>query len=136
MKGQKHELEADLASLQRPQYSKSEYEKLYRASLLWFTSLDVIEQIESVINPTDESVYKTDPSAKQRYQNIIDNTTPPKNFNYKFIETVDKRAKLFADYIKEEISTNYEIYDFYGSVYLDEPNTTWRGKKLIDRLDY
>ncbi len=38
-------------------------------------------------------------------------------------------------YLKD-LSDNYEIYDFYGSCYLDELNTQWCGKQLIDRVDY
>ena len=31
---------------------------------------------------------------------------------------------------------NCEMYKFYGSLYLAEPNTEWRGRELIDRVDY
>ena len=29
-----------------------------------------------------------------------------------------------------------ERYETYGSVYLDKPNTEWRGRELKDRVDY
>ena len=50
-----------------------------------------------------------------------------------------KNADQLKKFINEDISENYgEVYDdeLYGSVYLDLPNTEWRGKELIDRVDY
>ena len=35
-----------------------------------------------------------------------------------------------------ETSFNFDEYEAYGSAYLDKPNTKWRGKELIDRVDY
>ena len=37
--------------------------------------------------------------------------------------------------MKEE-SENFEMYEMYGSLYLAAPNTEWRGRELIDRVDY
>ena len=34
------------------------------------------------------------------------------------------------------MSLNFDMYEMYGSVYLDKPNTNWRGRELIDRKDY
>ncbi|MOA07752.1 hypothetical protein D3C78_1274690 [compost metagenome] len=43
---------------------------------------------------------------------------------------------LFRSGIKEslmeDVAVNFESYEFYGSIYLG----SWRGKKLVDRVDY
>ena len=36
----------------------------------------------------------------------------------------------------DEVGFNIDMYEFYGSLYLDKPNTKWRGRELIDRVDY
>lgn len=45
-------------------------------------------------------------------------------------------ARVFKDFIKRDLDENFDQLDFYGSVYLDEPNIKWRGRRLIDRVDY
>jgi hypothetical protein len=60
----------------------------------------------------------------------------PDDFNTDQIEAALNRAKKYKEWLCEDIAVNIEIYEFYGSMYLDEPNTKWRGKELIDRVDY
>ena len=40
------------------------------------------------------------------------------------------------DWLIDHVGYNIEWYEMYGSIYLAEPNTKWRGKELIDRVDY
>jgi len=49
-----------------------------------------------------------------------------------FIKIID----YYKDILLEDVSLNIEGYEFYGSIYLDKPNTEWRGKELKDRVDY
>lgn len=39
---------------------------------------------------------------------------------------------MFKDLLQDDVATNIEFYEFYGSVYLGE----WRGKILRDRIDF
>ena len=62
-----------------------------------------------------------------------------KVFKEERFKSIIEWSNILKEAIKEDIADNYgELYDdeTYGSVYLDEPNTPWRGKKLIDRIDY
>ena len=38
--------------------------------------------------------------------------------------------------MKEDVSVNFDLYEMYGSLYLAKPNTEWRGRELIDRIDF
>ena len=60
----------------------------------------------------------------------------PVDFNMGVIHKIQENAKWLKESLEEDLSFNYDLYDFYGSAYLDKPNTKWRGKKLIDRVDY
>ena len=54
-------------------------------------------------------------------------------------ELIELLINLIAplkDFLQDNISTNIEMYEVFGSVYLSEPNTEWRGRELIDRVDY
>ena len=133
---QKHEFEADINSITRPIYSKNEYNKVFMGALIWFISLNFAEQVNEVINPTDPSMYKSHPSAKDRYNNILNKAKIPDNLDYSAIKRILTRAEILTEKIKEEISIDFDKFDFYGSVYLSEPNTLWRGKELRDRIDF
>lgn len=133
---QKQEFEADIASILRPHYKSNEYHSILNASLLWFIDLMLGERAQNIINPSRMFSYQTHPSAEDRFNNIIQNVKIPKNFRLDKIERIKNRAEELLEFIDEDFSVNYEFYDFYGSAYLDEPETEWRGKALIDRVDY
>ena len=42
----------------------------------------------------------------------------------------------WEDFVKQDVMENFEAYEMYGSLYLAAPNTEWRGRELIDRVDY
>lgn len=48
------------------------------------------------------------------------------------LKTIDHYKKILL----EDASKNIEAYETYGSVYLDKPNSEWRGPELRDRIDY
>ena len=59
------------------------------------------------------------------------------NFDKKmYYETLPELVSWWEDRVKEDVTQNYDMYEMYGSLYLDEPNTEWRGRALIDRVDY
>lgn len=136
---QQQELDADLNSLSKPLFSKKDYNRIYNSSLLWFLMLDIAEYANFCINPSFFSGYQTHPSANNRYQNILSNSKPANDFDQKLFHTLEEKTKYLKDFISKDINENYgELYDedIYGSIYLDLPNTEWRGKELIDRVDY
>lgn len=133
---QMQEFEADVASINRPKYPSRTYSKILEGALIWFISLDLSETAQDVISPSSFSSVKTHPSAQERFTNLLENTKIPANFDMDKIHRVKENAKWLKEALIEDISLNYDLYDFYGSMYLDKPNTEWRGKELIDRVDY
>lgn len=132
---QKHEFEADLASINLPNYNDVEKRLVYEYALLWFAYLAIYEAVEDYLIPPIG--YQTHPSAISRYQNLLDNIPKYKGFNIKYYtrdlpEIIDSYREFFI----EDIGYNCDFYEMYGSAYLDAPNTKWRGKELIDRVDY
>lgn len=136
---QKDEFAADLGSLTIPKYTNEMYEKIYECALIWFVMLDLAEYATNQINPSAQQGYQTHPTALERYMYILNNAPKTDRFSEKSYEQILKCAEGIKDFISKDISENYgELYDdeIYGSVYLDKPNTRWRGKELIDRIDY
>lgn len=133
---QKQEFEADIASINRPQYSLEEYSKILEGALIWFISLDLSETAQEIISPTSSFSIKTHPSAKERFEYILENTKIPDQFNIREINKIQDNAKWLKEALVDDLALNYEMYDFYGSAYIDKPNTKWRGKELIDRVHY
>ena len=132
---QKHEFEADIVSINLPNYSLFEKKMVYENSLLWFAYLSIYEAVEDYINPPIG--YQTHPGAMSRYQNLLDEIPKYKGFNSKYF-TIDipKIVEEYRTLVIEDVGYNCDLYEMYGSAYLDDANTEWRGKELIDRVDY
>lgn len=133
---QLQEFEADVASLMRPNYGEKEYSEILKGALIWFISLGLAEKAQNIINPALPFGIKTHPSAKERYDYILENARVPDDFNFKYIKKINENARFMEEFLENDLAENYDVYDFYGSCYLAEPNTEWRGRELIDRVDY
>lgn len=132
---QKHEFKADIDAMTYPKWEDGWYCRLYYATMLWFASLAIYEAAEDMIFPPFGP--QSHPGAKTRYQNLLENAPRPSDFDKElYYETIPELVSLWEEIIKEDVSENYEMYEQYGSLYLDKPNTEWRGRKLIDRVDY
>lgn len=53
-----------------------------------------------------------------------------------YCEDLPQLVSYRENEMKEEVSANFDQYKMYGSMYLAKPNTEWRGRELIDRVDY
>ena len=98
--------------------------------------MELSEVAQESISPTSSFSRKTHPSAHERLEYLLKNAKIPKDFDMKEIHKIQDNAKWLKEVLIDDISLNYDHYDIYGSAYLDEPNTEWRGKRLIDRVDY
>lgn len=131
---QQQEFEADIQSIMLCEYGNLEKQKVFEAALLWFACLDVYELVADIISPS--SKISNHPPARDRFNNLLENVTLTKPHNYakwqKLLNRVDACKQFFID----DVGFNIELYEFYGSLYFDKPNTKWRGKELIDRKDY
>lgn len=131
------ELNADLTALNLPILSDDEYAKYYFCTLLWFSMLSVVEAAEETIFPSMGT--PSHPSAKIRYRNILDNAKRPCDYmkNEKlYTKDLPSAIEKLSHDIIDDVSYNFDYYEFYGSTYLAHPNTEWRGRELIDRVDY
>lgn len=129
---QKQEFEADEYSIKNVT-SKVNRQRLIRAALIWFSSLELVEYIYDIVAPGTSSY--THPSAKERYENILNKFYVNRSIK-KELAGIRQKIEDYKCFLTEDISCNFDFYEVYGSAYLDEPNTKWRGRELIDRIDY
>jgi hypothetical protein len=133
---QQHEFDADEKSLFLPKYSNKKRVKVIEAALAWFGSLYLYENVIDAISPPNPYAFHTHPPAIDRYNSILSLSSKIKNFDAnkwkRFVGTLD----YYKDILLEDVSLNIHCYEFYGSVYLDKPDSEWRGKELKDRIDY
>lgn len=131
---QKNEFEADVKSIEFGNYNEYEKRMVFEAALIWFASLDLYEAIENYISPPIG--YITHPPARDRFENLLEKIAMPKGYDYESWKGMLKVIDFYKKYFVDDIAVNIDNYETYGSVYLDKPNTEWRGKELIDREDY
>lgn len=129
---QQQEFEADLDAIKRPIMSDEMRKNFANRALFFFAYIEIYDNVKEQIFPSMNRV-KNHPEPRERFQKI-------KQEFYDLFEE-DELENLnsllsFVDFYKkelqEDVSTNIERYEFYGSVYLG----SWRGKPLIDRVDY
>ena len=132
---QTQEFQADLASVQRPAYDIDTYTKIFGAALLWFISLDLAEFTLNFMSPPITP--SSHPPAQDRINNLLENGFFKKSeIDFSVIDKIHQRGSQLKDFLNEDLSLHWDFYEYYGSAYLDAPNTKWRGKELIDRVDY
>lgn len=131
------ELAADLSAINLPRFSDKEYSSYYFYAQLWFSMLAIIEAAEDYIFPPMRT--PSHPSAKIRYKNILEKAKKPYDFkeNEKLYRvSMPNMINYWSDFIINDVGLHFDYYEMYGSAYLAEPNTEWRGRELIDRVDY
>lgn len=133
---QAEEFEADVLSIEVPKYSKRMKTNVLEGALSWFAKLIIYEHFIITAVPSRKNINLEHPSANDRYDFLLNTVELPPNFNKSYWENFKERLADVKSFIEYEVQNNITHYRFYGSVYLDEPNTEWRGKELIDRKDY
>ncbi len=134
---QQQELEADLCSITLPNYSNIEKQLIFESALKWFACLEIFETADDYINPKMPHKPLTHPKAIDRYFHLLDKVETSLDFELEYWkEQLPNSIKVIQDWLKNDLAVNFDFYEIYGSAYLDEPNTKWRGKELIDRVDY
>lgn len=103
--------------------------------MLCFASLAIFEAVEHTLFPPIG--FQSHQGAKARYNNILENAKRPYDFDENFYcKDLPELVSEWEKIIIENVQENFEMYEMYGSVYLGAPNTAWRGRELIDRVDY
>lgn len=133
---QKQELAADLQSLALPEYSNHEREALLCGALLWFGCLDMFQGVVDTICPRVPWTFESHPPPMERYENLLTHLPLSSSFDFEPWKQFPNLVNKFKTMLQEDVALNMDGYEFYGSCYLDEPNTQWRGGELVDRVDY
>lgn len=132
---QQHEFKADVDAMVYPKWEKDWYSKMYFATMTWFASLAIYESAENSIFPPIG--FQSHPGAKARYQNLLENAPKPVDFDKNlYCKRIPELVSFWEDVIIDDVAENIDMYEMYGSLYLAAPNTEWRGRELIDRVDY
>ncbi|MBN8680964.1 MAG: hypothetical protein J0M29_22255 [Chitinophagales bacterium] len=132
---QQNEFDADVASINLPNYGKKEKMFIFEGALMWYAFLDIYEGVEQSIFPPVG--YQSHPTAKERYFNLLNKIETYPGFKYEYWDKhLPKSIEEYRNFFIDEVGFNIEFYEMNGSAYLDEPNTKWRGRELIDRVDY
>lgn len=130
---QEQEFEADNLSLKLLEKCDNLDSYYVQGAITFFGYLEIFESVSEYLFPPSGS-YQTHPNPSDRYQKIIE-----KYENYTdetFISNFLESVKGYKKAIMDEIGFEVDKYEMYGSHYLAEPNSKWRGKELIDRKDY
>jgi hypothetical protein len=135
-KSQLEELEADCHSLSLPNYSRETSKNVLEAALIWLGGMEIYEMLCDTVCPKSPWDYRSHPKARDRYENLLLKTKTPPGFSVSDWSSFPDTIEFWKQLVQEDLAHNYELYEFYGSVYLDAPNTEWRGPELKDRVDY
>ena len=129
---QKQEFQADIGSLELPQYSNSIIERKIISAIFFFSYIDIYEHAKECICPSVYSV-KTHPEPVDRIWNIFNHfKNQLSSLNEEYIKNRISENEKIKKILSDDISFNMDVYEMYGSVYL----TNWKKKMLIDRVDY
>lgn len=128
---QQDELAADIDAIERPNFSEEKREDTLNRALFFFIYLDIYQSVKEQIHPS-MGRYKTHPEPIDRFYNLYTHFKDRITLNEKNLEALMETRTMLKDLLQDEVATNIEFYEFYGSVYLGE----WRGKVLRDRIDF
>jgi len=135
-RSQQEEFDADVQAILLPNYDNNERKNILEAALTWFGALELYEAVSDEIFPLAPGSYETHPSARDRFDNLLTKVPTPSGFSIEDAKMLLRTIDMYKEVLLDDVSTNVENYEFYGSVYLDKPNTKWRGRELVDRVDY
>ncbi len=123
------ELEADEWSIRSPRLDIQGRRDLAVGGAMFFAFLMVYDQVVQQLFPLPATQERTHPQPMDRLTTLSSHTWELSGIEAMgLLDTVSS----FSAFLSDDISTNVEAYETYGSVYLG----SWRGKPLVDRVDY
>ena len=135
-KSQQQELDADTRAILLAEKNPHYKIELLDAAVLWFGCLELYETIADVMYPSNPWKPSSHPSARERIDNLLTKIRRPTGYRKHRWKPLLKSIDTLKPILIADVSTNIEAYETYGSLYLDEPNSEWRGRELVDREDY
>lgn len=133
---QQEELDADKQAVLLLEKNEQHRTQVLDAALLWFGCLELYEAVADFMHPSVPWVPVSHPSARQRFEQLLSGVPIPRGYDDSRSKRLLKTIDVLKPILVEDVSANIETYEMYGSVYLDKPDSEWRGPKLVDRKDY
>lgn len=133
---QQQEFAADEHSIRMLSADRQHQEEVLHAALVWFACLELYETVADFMCPPLPWKPSSHPTARQRFEHLLDTFSSLGVCAPSRWESLLKNIETLKPLLVDDFSVNIEVYETYGSVYLDEPNSDWRGPELIDRKDY
>ncbi|WP_182033556.1 hypothetical protein [Enterobacter bugandensis] len=129
--GQQQELDADVDAINRQDLSEPAVHRIVTAAIFFFAYIDILKSVREQISPSF-SIIKTHPDPTDRLENLVKYFEDKCEIDKENINILLHSVELIKDSLQEDIATNFDSWEQYGSIYLGE----WRGKPLVDRVDY
>jgi hypothetical protein len=133
---QEEELDADKQAVLLLKKNEQHRTQVLDAALLWFGCLELYKAVVDFMHPSAPWVPVSHPSARQRFEQLLSGVPIPLGYDDSRSKRLLKTIDVLKPILVEDVSVNIETYEMYGSVYLDKPDSEWRGPKLVDRKDY
>lgn len=134
---QQQEIDADEHAILLLKGNRRHQEEVLDAALVWFGCLELYEAIANFMYPSSRPwIPSSHPTARQRLEHLLERVSIPSGQDQSRWKNLLKTIDVLKPILVEDVSMNIETYETYGSVYLDKPNSEWRGPELIDRKDY
>lgn len=128
---QQEELDADLNALERPVYTPDMKVDMVTRALFFFVYLDIYQSVKDQIMPSFGGA-QSHPTPMDRFNYLHQFYKNKIDLDEDNLEILLNNAKMIKESLTEDVAYNIDSYEFYGSIYLGE----WRGKVLIDRVDF
>lgn len=128
---QQDELDADINAIERPIYTPGMRADLINRALFFFVYLDIYRGVRDQIMPSVGGV-KTHPDPIDRFHSMYNHFKDDVELDEDNLKDLLKLGELYKNSLLEDVALNFESYEDYGSIYLAQ----WRGKVLVDRVDF
>jgi hypothetical protein len=130
------ELEADRCALIRPRYTAERRLEVRNCALLWLSAVELYEVALNTIAPAVPWRPRTHPTARERADALLAELPLTSPIEVDAHKHMRDGIEFYSDALKNYLQLHIDQFETYGSVYLAEPNTEWRGPSLVDREDY
>jgi hypothetical protein len=131
------EFNADLDAFIRPRIDDAGRARMLNAALIWFGALELFQHAKDTLGLSPPWRVRTHPSARDRHLSLLKNVpTRYGSVVLEISESVIRAVDNLKQPVSDFLSLNVDQFETYGSFYLSGPNTKWRGRELIDRVDY
>lgn len=130
------ELEADNWALTSPVLTDQARRGFAIAALQWLGHIEVFQQVSDQLFPRSPAKVRSHPEPLERIWKVFEGPGTALGVPKDSVEALVLHCHGAKQFLQEDVAVHTDTYEFYGSVYLAEPNSEWRGPELRDRVDY